>query len=81
MPNIASILKEEIARVARKELRVTTDSLKKAASQHRSDIAALKRRLAAAEQEIKKLRKGGARAGKESANESQETGRAFRFSA
>ncbi len=53
MPNIASVLKEEIARVARKELRTETERLKKVSAQYRSDIAALKRRVAALEQQVK----------------------------
>lgn len=45
MANIASMLKEEITRLARKEIRAETESLKKASTQYRSDIAALKRRV------------------------------------
>ena len=57
MPNIASILKSEIARVARKEVRAEISSLNKAASSHRADIAALKRRTQALEQALRLLRK------------------------
>jgi DNA-binding transcriptional regulator YiaG len=46
VPNIASVLKEEIARVARKEARAETEKLKRASVQYRSEIAALKRRVA-----------------------------------
>lgn len=59
MPNIASVLKEEIARVARKALRSETLKLKKTSTQHRSDIVALKRRLAALELQV--VRSGKAR--------------------
>jgi len=45
MPNIAAVLKEEISRIARKEVRGATTSLKKASSQHRRDIAELKRQV------------------------------------
>ncbi len=45
MPNIATVLKAEIARVARKELRSQTDSLKKSLASHRTEIAALKKRV------------------------------------
>ena len=55
MPNIASVLKEEIARVARKEIRADTQRLKKATSVYRSEIAALKRRVLALEQAFKRL--------------------------
>ncbi len=45
MPNIAAVLKEEIQRLARKELKANTESLKKAVITYRSEIAALKRRV------------------------------------
>ena len=57
MPNIASILKVEIHRVARKEVRGHIATLKKAANAYRSDIAALKRRVQALEQEVRRFRK------------------------
>lgn len=50
MSNIASVLKSEISRLARREIRSEVASLRKALSQHRSTIAALKR-------EIEQLRK------------------------
>lgn len=55
MPNIASVLKSEIARVARKELRDETTSLKKASSAHRADIAELKRSVRTLQQEVRRL--------------------------
>ena len=55
MPNIASVLKEEIARLVRRELRGETESLKKASSRYRSDIATLKRRIEALEKQIARL--------------------------
>lgn len=58
MPNIASVLKTEIARVARKEVRTEMDSLKKASTQYRSNIAGLKRQVAALERQLKQLSKG-----------------------
>ena len=60
MPNIASILKDEISRVARKEVRSETAALKKAVSTYRAEIAALKRRAQALEQELRRLSKAGA---------------------
>jgi DNA-binding transcriptional regulator YiaG len=51
MPNIASILKDEIVRLARKEIRNELEALRKASAQYRSDIAGLKRRVA----ELEKL--------------------------
>lgn len=61
MPNIASVLKEEIARIARKEVRRETASLKKAATTHRSEIAALKRRAQTLEKALRRALKGRGR--------------------
>lgn len=57
MPNIAALLKSEISRVARKELRAETATLKKASSTHRAEIAALKRRIQTLEQHLRRLDK------------------------
>lgn len=54
MSDIASALKAEISRLARKELRSETDALRKAASQHRSHIAALRRRIEDLERQLKR---------------------------
>src|SRR5436190_1723950 len=59
MSNVASVLKEEIARVARKETRRETSSLKKASTTHRSEIAALKRRLQELERQLRRASRGG----------------------
>ena len=79
MPNIGTILKSEISRVARKELRGETQSLKKSITQYRSQIADLKRRLQALEQQVKKLGKSAGRAAPQ--EEDSEGGRQIRFSA
>ena len=57
MANIATVLKNEISRQARKELRGETESLKKASSRYRADIAALKRQNALLEQRVARLEK------------------------
>jgi len=62
MTNIATLLKSEIARVARKEVRAETAGLKKAASTQRSEIAALKRRAVDLEQQLRRLAKSRAAA-------------------
>lgn len=54
MPNIATALKAEIGRLARKELRTETESLKKAVAAYRKEIAALKRRMEALERQQKR---------------------------
>jgi DNA-binding transcriptional regulator YiaG len=43
MPNLAQTLKQEISRIARKEVRDDIAALRKAVTAHRSEIAALKR--------------------------------------
>ena len=62
MPNIANILKLEISRIARKEARGETKSLKKAIATYRSDIASLKRRAKDLEDEIRQLNKRATKA-------------------
>lgn len=54
MPNIATVFKAEIARIARKEVRRETASLRKAATAHRAEIAQLKRRAQTLEQALRK---------------------------
>ena len=55
MPNLAVTLKEEIRRLARKEIRTQMDTTRKAAALHRREIARLKRLLQAQEKKIAKL--------------------------
>jgi DNA-binding transcriptional regulator YiaG len=62
MPTIASVLKGEISKVVRKELRGETQALKKSIAQYRSQIADLKRRMRALEQLVRRAGKGGPRA-------------------
>ena len=53
MANIAALLKQEITRLVRKELKAETESLKKSNSRYRAEIAELKRRVATLEQQLK----------------------------
>ena len=78
MPNIASVLKSEIMRIARKEIRAEVDGLKKAASAYRMEIAALKRRSQSLEQELKRLQRSMP---KREPLPVEETGKTQRFSA
>jgi len=57
MPNIAAVLKDEIARIARKEARAQTAEFKKASAQYRAHIAALRRRIDELEREVKRASK------------------------
>lgn len=78
MPNIATILKAEIARVARKEVRGELQSLKKATASYRTEIARLKRRAQALEQQVKRL---GKSRGKAAAPDTEDSTPNLRFSA
>ncbi len=55
MPNIAAVLRDEIVRLARKELRSQAEGLKKASAQHRRDIAQLKRQVLKLERQVSRL--------------------------
>jgi DNA-binding transcriptional regulator YiaG len=56
MPNVGAILKEEITRLSRKELRRQLAGVKKASAQYRHHIAALKRQIGSLEREVSVLR-------------------------
>jgi DNA-binding transcriptional regulator YiaG len=79
MPNIASILKAEISRVARKEVRGETIALKKAVAVYRREIAALKRRAQTLEQLLRRHSKNGSNTPVEMQN-GQATPNVLRFS-
>ena len=57
MPNIAAVLRQEISRIARREIRSETASLKKASAQYRRDIAKLKRQVSSLQRRIPLLEK------------------------
>jgi DNA-binding transcriptional regulator YiaG len=68
LPNIAAVLKEEISRLARKEVRSQTMKLQKAVAHYRRDIAALKRNASALKTQMASLARPsrrGAQAGTE----------------
>ena len=84
MTNLAAALKTEIARLARKQSRAEVESLKKAVSTQRADIAALKRRVQELDKAFKALAKlqtdGGksqARGRAQASPEAAETKRRF----
>ena len=78
MSNFAAQLKSEISRIAKKEVRGESAPLKKSSSQHRSDIAALKKRIAALESLVKKLSKSQQRPHAKVADESEDKSLRFR---
>lgn len=57
MPNITAVLKEEIVRLARKEIRKQTTVLRRASAQYRKDIAAMKRRVSDLQRKVIPLEK------------------------
>lgn len=57
MPNIAGVLKEEICRLAKKEIKAQVGTTKQAVVKYRSEIAKLKRQLGQQDREIKLLKK------------------------
>lgn len=52
MPNIGTVLREEISRLSRRQIRNQVDATKKATTQHRRQIAALKRQVAQLERQV-----------------------------
>jgi DNA-binding transcriptional regulator YiaG len=66
MPNIAVVLKTEIARLARKEVRAQTQTLLKASVEQRKQITALKRQVAELQRALKKAQTLGRRFASES---------------
>lgn len=58
MPNIASVLKSEIARIARKELRAATEGLKKTLSAQKTELTSLRHKVNDLEKSLKFLARG-----------------------
>ncbi len=79
MPNIASMLKEEIGRVARKEIRKQTGQLKRLSAAHRRHIAALKRQLVKLERDLNLARREVARGTRAGADDAGDKARPGRF--
>jgi len=77
MPNIAAVLKQEIARVARKESKSEVEALKRTTAGYRKQIAELKRRMDALERQLKAAKKAGAKVS--ASPEQAEEGHALRF--
>lgn len=82
MPNIASVLKAEIVRLARKELRSEMDGVKKSLAAARVDGAALKRRVTELERSLKQAaRTARGRPPRSSPAQDPESADRFRFRA
>jgi DNA-binding XRE family transcriptional regulator/uncharacterized small protein (DUF1192 family) len=54
MPNIGQVLRDEIARISRRESRKQSSALQRSSAAHRRDIASLKREIATLRRELKK---------------------------
>lgn len=80
MPNIATVLKAEVTRLARKELRTETEALRRTTATQRTELAALKRRVQDLEKALKLVARVAASAKPpvRSAGEDEEGGH-FRF--
>jgi DNA-binding transcriptional regulator YiaG len=71
MPNIGTLLKDEIARLCRKEIRRNVEPIRKASAAHRREIAALKRKVVALERQGANLAKRAARSTEPSVQSSE----------
>jgi len=57
MPNIAAVLKDEIRRLAKKEIKAQVGTTKQAVVKYRSEIANLKRLMSQQDRQISLLKK------------------------
>lgn len=57
MPNLSALLKSEMTRLARKELKATVEPLRKAQAGQRREIAELKRQVVVLQRELKSVAK------------------------
>jgi DNA-binding transcriptional regulator YiaG len=57
MPNVAQVLKDEIIRLARREIRTQVDKTKKAAAQHKRRLAELERQVGALARQVSAMQR------------------------
>ena len=69
MSNVATVLKEEISRISRKEIKREMATLKKSSTTHRSEIAALKRRVQDLERQLRRVGREAEQSAPAAANE------------
>jgi DNA-binding transcriptional regulator YiaG len=77
MPNIGSLLRDEISRLCRRELKRQVGPLRKAVAAGRRDVATLKRQLADADRRMRTMARQGTAAAKLAA--APESGKPIRF--
>lgn len=78
MPNIASLLKTEITRLANKAVRTHLSPLQSAQRNQRRQIAKLRQEVSALEKQLAQLRRGAGKA-KTTASTAEEEGPSMRF--
>ncbi len=79
MPNVAEVLKGEIARISRKEVKSAIETLEKSNHSLRKTVIDLKKRVASLEKENKLLTKESKKFKAESPEEEHGNGRKARF--
>lgn len=81
MPNLSIVLKQEIARIARKEQRAEVAALQKASAAHRRALADLRRQVTALERQLRLQARGAGRRAPAPVTEDDDSGPSLRFSA
>jgi DNA-binding transcriptional regulator YiaG len=81
MPNVATVLKSEITRVARKEIRTQLEELKKSMARQRQEAATLKRMVADLKAELKRAMRSRRDAASPAAEANESGKESHRFSA
>ena len=81
MPNVATVLKSEITRVARKEIRTQLEELKKSMARQRQEAATLKRMVADLKAELKRATRSRRDAAGPAAEANESGEESHRFSA
>jgi DNA-binding transcriptional regulator YiaG len=79
MSNLAAILRQEIQRLSRRESRSQMAATKKASTQHRRHIAALKRQVETLERQVAQLRRRAASGKADTASATETTEPKIRF--
>lgn len=79
MPDIASALKAEISRLARKQLRTDTESSRKAIASYRHQMADLKRKVQWLERQVSQLQRQVSEPSLSGEREGENDGRTLRF--
>jgi len=80
MPNLAAAFKDEIRRLAKKEIKTQTEVLRQATTQYRHEIATLKRQMREQQRQIARIRSSAGKGSEPSPGE-DEPAEAVRFSA